>query len=122
MKKRRILFAVLFLLGLTGTAQAAPVVTFDATDNPGSWFHCHDKSTSSAVGCVPELDALGTVGQKSLAIIRSGESVGFASTGNANTIHTAVSLMYPHQATSMPFNVDLETAALEVRERHLKSH
>lgn len=114
MKKPRILLALLGLLvgwGGVGMAQAAPTVTFNATDNPGSWFTCDNKTASSAVGCVPELDALGTVGQKSLAIIRSGESVGFASTGNANTIHTAVSLMYPHQAASMPFDVDLETAA-----------
>ena len=41
-KKRRILLALLGLLvgwGGAGMAQAAGV-TFNATDNPGSWFEC----------------------------------------------------------------------------------
>jgi len=97
----------------TSPPAAHPIVTFDATDNPGSWFKCANtaSSTSGALGCVPEAAGLGTIGQKSLAIIHPGDSVGFASTGNANTIHTAVSLMYPHKATNMPFDVDLETKA-----------
>ncbi|HSL04272.1 MAG TPA: hypothetical protein VK901_12155, partial [Nitrospiraceae bacterium] len=99
--KRRILLAVLGLLigwGGAGMAQAVNTVTFDAQDAPGSWFKC------SGMGCV-----LGIPGQQSLAVIAPGDSVAFSSTGQANTIHTAVSLMFPTGAAGMPFDVDLET-------------
>jgi plastocyanin/6-phosphogluconolactonase (cycloisomerase 2 family) len=102
---KRILLALLCMLsgwGMAGMAQAAATVTFDAQDAPGSWFKC------SGSGCVPET-VPGMSGQQSLAVIHPGDSVGFTSTGQANTIHTAVSLMFPTGAAGMPFDVDLET-------------
>ena len=85
--------------GGAGIAHAAGV-TFQATDKPGSWFECTASSTS---GCVPESTA--GAGQKSTAVIAPGDTVGFASTGQANTLHTAVSLMFPTGAPNMPFDV-----------------
>ncbi len=119
MNKQRISLALLGILvgwGGASMAQAVPhhaappTVTFDASDNPGSWFKCVPTGTSkSGLGCVDQ--SIAGAGQQSLAVIQPGESVGFTSTGQANTIHTAVSLMFPHKAHNMPFDIDLETAA-----------
>ncbi len=82
-------------------AEAATTVTFEVTDNPGNWFDC----SGSISGCV----VLGA--EKSLAVIGPGDTVKFKSAGLANTLHTAVSLIYPTVATGpgkpMPFDVDL---------------
>src|SRR2546426_2532547 len=51
-------------------------------------------------------------GEKSLAVIAPGERVGFSSNGQANSLHTAVSLMFPTGAANMPFDVDLKPPAL----------
>src|SRR5437016_2039233 len=86
--KRRILLALLGLLvgwGGVGMAQAAPTVTFDAQDAPGTWFKCSNTDSTKSIGCVPE--SVAGTGQQSLAVIQPGESVGFTSTGQANTIH-----------------------------------
>src|SRR5215467_10513724 len=93
-------------------AQAAgPAVTFHATDNPGDWFRCANTgSTASGIGCVPS--SLAGTGEKSIAVIQPGEQIAFASTGQANTIHTAVSLMFPTGAANMPFDVDLDPPLL----------
>src|SRR2546426_601440 len=110
MKKQRILLALLCLRvgwGMSGMAQAN--VTFETTDNPGSWFDCSSSTgPPSLLGCVPP----GFAGSgKSLAIIRLGESITFQSTGgHANTLHTVVSLMYPSPINPnpvMPFDDDL---------------
>jgi DNA-binding beta-propeller fold protein YncE len=85
------------------TPAAAPAVTFQATDSPGSWFECANTSSTASVGCVPE--SIGGLGQKSLAIIAPGEAVGFVSTGQAATLHTAVSLMFPTGAANMPYDI-----------------
>jgi len=46
----------------------------------------------------------GTPGQKSLAVIAPGETVGFSTYGGeASTIHTATSLLWPQGAKHMPF-------------------
>ena len=84
MKKRHIFFALLGLLvgwGMAGVAQAAsPAVTSQVTDNPGDWFRCANTgSTASGIGCV--LAALAGTGEKSIAVIRPGEQIAFASTG-----------------------------------------
>ena len=108
MKKGRLVFALLSMVmgwGAAGMAQAAsPVVQFLAGDQPGSWFECANTGTSaSGLGCVPQAAALGTVGQKSLAVIRSGESVAFPSLGGRTRApHTASSLIYPYAAANMP--------------------
>jgi DNA-binding beta-propeller fold protein YncE len=112
MKKRKkqliALLACLFLWGGAGMAQAAPpiTVTFQATDDPGSWFDC-----TGAPGCTHAPSAR----EKSLAIIHPGDSVMFASTTQANSLHTAVSLIYPTGAMGnneslelKDFDVDLE--------------
>jgi plastocyanin len=145
MKKRKkqliALLACLLLWGGAGMAQAAnppaPVVTFHASDAPGSWFECSSQPfnpATTAKGCVPAgiIDAKSE--QKSLAIIKTGETIAFTSDGQANTLHTAVSLIYPKGAkftTSLganqpsfdtdlepnshsPFNVTLTTPGLYV--------
>ena len=111
MKRQRILLALLGLLagwGGAGMAHAAgPAVTFQAADNPGSWFECANTgSTASGIGCVPA--SLAGTGQKSIAVIRPNEQIAFTSMGQASTIHTAVSLMFPTGAANMPFDTDLE--------------
>ncbi len=109
MKKRRLLVALLSLVmgwGMVGMVKAAePTVSFLAGDQPGNWFQCANTGISaSGLGCVPEAAALGTVGQKSLAVINPGETVGFPSRGGrTRTVHTATSLIYPFQAPGMPF-------------------
>ncbi|MBS0152427.1 MAG: hypothetical protein JSR31_15945 [Nitrospira sp.] len=113
MKKQRLLVALLSMVvgwGTAGMVQAAePTVSFLAGDQPGNWFECANTGTSaSGLGCVPEAAALGTVGQKSLAIINPGETVGFPSRGGrTRTVHTATSLIYPFQAPGMPFIKDV---------------
>jgi len=123
--KRRILLAILGLLvGWGGTGMAhANGVTFQVTDNPGSWFECTN-SGSASVGCVHKVLGEATVG-KSLAVINRGESITFTSTGpataNANTIHTVVSLIYPTPGSThlsavpnfsaMPFDTDIDVGA-----------
>ena len=123
MKKRRILssLALLCLLGVAGTAQAAtpPGVVFNASDNSGGWFECMNSgvtfSVNNDIGCVHLALGPETVG-KSLAVIKPGQSVAFASQRGAQTIHTAVSLIYPTVAgqgstASMPFDNDLDPGA-----------
>ena len=102
----------LSVFNLFGSAEAAnsPTVTFQATDKPGNWFDCSNASTSKAIGCVPE--SVAGTGEKSLAVIAPGERVGFSSNGQANSLHTAVSLMFPTGAANMPFDVDLKPPAL----------
>ncbi len=87
-----------------------PAVTFQATDNPGSWFECSNTGSTSSIGCVPE--SVAGTGEKSLAVVAPGDTVGFASTGQANTLHTAVSLIFPTGAKNMPFDVDLVPPSL----------
>ena len=108
--KRRILLAVLSLfVGWGGASMAQANVTFETTDNPGNWFDCSASTGSPVLGCVP--GAVAGVGSgKSLAVIGLGESITFQSTGQANTLHTVVSLMYPHPTNVnpvMPFDDDL---------------
>ena len=104
MKKRKkqliALLACLLLWGGAGMAQASQTVTFQATDNPGSWFDC---SGSEAQGCIHAPSAR----EKSLAIIHPGDSVTFASTTQANSLHTAVSLIYPTGAKGNNGSLDL---------------
>lgn len=121
MKKRHLLLAVLSMLvgwGMAGEAQAkkkpalppapSPIVSFLAGDEPGSWFECTNTGTSaSGIGCVPA--SIVGPGQKSLAVIRPGESVAFPSTGGrTRTVHTATSLIYPTGAPGMPFIKDVD--------------
>jgi hypothetical protein len=108
--KRRILLAVLSLfVGWGGASMAQANVTFETTDNPGNWFDCSASTGSPVLGCVPGAVA-GAGSGKSLAVIGLGESITFQSTGQANTLHTVVSLMYPHPTNVnpvMPFDDDL---------------
>src|SRR6267143_1110974 len=124
MKKQRILLALLCLLvgwGMAGMAHAAVAgggVTFQVTDNPGSWFEC-TKSTSASFGCVHQALGGDSTTGRSLAIIKRRESISFQSGGGrANTIHTVVSLIYPTPAsvpsgiyTAMPFDTDIDVGA-----------
>jgi DNA-binding beta-propeller fold protein YncE/plastocyanin len=116
MKKRRILLALLgILVGWGGAGMAhATGVTFQTTDNPGSWFECDVTASNSATGAGCVHQALGsdkTTG-KSLSVIQLGETITFTSAGQANTLHTAVSLIYPTPVnpttSTMPFDVDLK--------------
>jgi DNA-binding beta-propeller fold protein YncE len=91
------LLALLGLLMGWGMVGMAHAVTFNTTDNPGSYFDC-----SGTPGCITY------GGQKSLAIITPGQTVTFKSTGDAKTLHTAVSLIWPTGAAGMPFDKDLD--------------
>ena len=127
--KRRMLFSVALLgllIGMAGTAQAAPApaVTFHASDAPGSWFECVTGSPGSgSLGCTPGNTPIGNGSylidehskQKSLAVIKTGETIAFTSDGQAKTLHTAVSLIYPKDASFLTskglkssFDTDLE--------------
>ena len=112
MKKLLISLVFFYSLGVIciSAAVAAPAVTFQATDDTGSWFECTNTGSTSSIGCVPE--GVAGTGEKSLAVIRPGDSIGFASLGQANTLHTAVSLMFPTKAKNMPFDVDLDPPLL----------
>ncbi|MDI3461791.1 MAG: hypothetical protein OJF50_000612 [Nitrospira sp.] len=110
MKMRHLFLAALSMLvglGTAGVAQAAaPTVSFEAGDSPGNFFTCVNTNNSKSLGCVPQSAALGTVGQKSLAVIAPGETVGFPSfSGEASTIHTALSLLWPEGAPARPKDV-----------------
>ncbi len=92
-------------------APAPHVLNFLATDNPGAWFECVPTGIASAstLGCVPEDAGLGTIGQKSLAVIAPGEAIGFPSLGGSTrTVHTAVSLIHPTGAVGMPVKIDID--------------
>lgn len=95
-----VLFSILVGWGTASVAQAAPTITFEAGDRPGNFFTCSNTAKSESIGCVPRLEALNTLEQRSLAVIKKGESVGFSSVGGeASTIHTALSLLWPTGAT-----------------------
>ncbi|NGZ09811.1 MAG: copper oxidase [Nitrospira sp. LK70] len=114
MNMRQLLLALFSMLvgwGTAGVAQAAPTVSFEAGDRPGNFFTCSNTGTSGdstakppippAPGCVNA-----TAGQRSLAVIRPGDTVGFSTYGGeASTIHTALSLIWPQGAPTRPKGV-----------------
>lgn len=110
MKKRYGIVALISLLmgvGTAGMAQAAPTVSFEAGDTPGNFFTCLNTSNSKSIGCVPA--SIGGKGQKSLAVIAPGETVGFSTFGGeASTVHTAASLLWPQGARNMPFKTAID--------------
>jgi len=112
MNMRQLLLEVFSLLvgwGMAGVAQAAPTITFEAGDRPGNFFTCANTDNSASLGCVPRLAALNTLEQRSLAVIAPGETVGFSSVaGEASTIHTAASLLWPTGASNMPFKTPVD--------------
>ena len=116
MKKLLMALSALVVLGMIAFSAAAapppppPAITFQATDDPGSWFACANTGSTTSIGCVPE--SVAGTGEKSLAVIHPGETIGFASTGQANTLHTAVSLLFPTKAKNMPFDIDLVPPSL----------
>jgi len=113
MKTRHLLMAALSMLvgwGMAGVAQAAPpTVSFEAGDRPGNFFACTNTGPSVDVDTPPPGCVNITAGQKSLAVIRPGDSVGFPSVSSeASTIHTALSLLYPTAATNMPYKAAID--------------
>lgn len=117
MKTRYCLWALLSLLlgwGTVGMVQAAShvhapytpsaTVSFEAGDRPGNFFTCSNTANSKSLGCVNA-----TAGQRSLAVIAPGETVGFPTySGEASTVHTALSLIYPAGAKNMPFKTAID--------------
>lgn len=116
MKTRYLLLTALSILmgwGTAGVVQAAPhghspsrssspTVSFEAGDRPGNFFTCSNTANSKSLGCVPP--SIGGAQQRSLAVIAPGETVGFPTySGEASTVHTALSLIYPDGAKNMPF-------------------
>ena len=69
--------------GAAVTPASAAKVTFEITDEPGSWYR-------------------NTAGGGSLAVATPGTEVVF--TGKSNTVHTRTSLIFPTGATNMPFD------------------
>ena len=119
MKTRHLLVAALSMLVGWGTGdvvQAAPhahapsktpVVSFEAGDRPGNFFTCSNTANSKSLGCVP--GEIGGAQQRSLAVIAPGETVGFPTfSGEASTIHTALSLIWPKGAKDMPFKTAID--------------
>lgn len=121
MKMRHLLLAALSMLvglGTAGMAQAQspspndPVVSFEAGDRPGNFFTCSNTANSKSLGCVPA--SIGGAQQRSLAVIAPGETVGFPSvSGEASTIHTALSLLWPLKSddtnpNGMPFKAAID--------------
>ncbi|MGH7184324.1 MAG: cupredoxin domain-containing protein, partial [Nitrospiraceae bacterium] len=115
MNLRQLLLAICGLLvgwGMAGVAQAAPTITFEAGDRPGNFFTCSNTANSTSIGCVPA--AIGGAQQRSLAVIAPGDTVGFSSVGGeASTIHTALSLIWPKKfdgtdPSGMPFKTAID--------------
>ena len=115
MNMRQLLLAIFSLLvgwSAAGVAQAAPTVSFEAGDRPGSFFTCSNTGNSTSIGCVP--GAIGGAKQRSLAVIAPGETVGFPSvSAEASTIHTALSLIWPLKGdgtnpVGMPFKAAID--------------
>lgn len=136
MKKRNALLALLGILVGWGGASMAHAkqggVTFQVTDNPGSWFEC-TTSTSDSFGCVHQALGSDATTGRSLAVIQRGESITFQSGGGrANTVHTVVSIIYPTPSaatlpagyTAMPFDtdVDVNTTAAPIVPNELGLH
>ncbi len=124
MKTRHLLLAALSMLvawGMVGMAQAQspspddPVVSFEAGDRPGNFFTCSNTANSTSIGCVP--GSIGGAQQRSLAVIAPGETVGFPTfSGEASTIHTVLSLLWPTGAThddNLPFATHPFKAAID---------
>lgn len=124
MKTRHLLLAALSMLvawGMVGMAQAQspspddPVVSFEAGDRPGNFFTCSNTNNSASIGCVPA--SIGGAQQRSLAVIAPGETVGFPTfSGEASTIHTVLSLLWPTGAThddNLPFGTHPFKAAID---------
>jgi DNA-binding beta-propeller fold protein YncE len=91
---RLVLSMLVFFAGFsTGVVQvwAQTQVTFDLTDEPGSWF----KNTAG-----------GIAGTESLAIVNPGTTIHFTGSGT-HTTHTETSLLWPTGASNMPFDDDL---------------
>ncbi len=120
MKMRHLLLITLSMLVGLGTAcvveaarpapsrsTSAPTVSFEAGDRPGNFFTCSNTANSKSIGCVPA--SLGGAKQRSLAVIAPGETVGFPTySGEASTVHTALSLLYPTGAKNMPFKTAID--------------
>jgi DNA-binding beta-propeller fold protein YncE len=118
MKTRHLLVAALSMLvgwGTFGMAHAAPpgppsktpTVSFEAGDRPGNFFTCSNTANSKSLGCVPA--EIGGAQQRSLAVIAPGETVGFPTySGEASTVHTALSLIFPNGARNMPFKTAID--------------
>ncbi|MDR4465885.1 MAG: hypothetical protein MRJ66_16640 [Nitrospira sp.] len=124
MKTRHLLlaaFSTLVAWGTTDMAQAQspspsdPVVSFEAGDRPGNFFTCSNTANSKSLGCVP--GSIGGAQQRSLAVIAPGETVGFPTfSGEASTIHTVLSLIWPTGAThdaDLPFATHPFKAAID---------
>jgi len=109
MKKLLTALSPLFALGVfsLSPALADPAVTFQVTDDGGSWFVCSKTGSTTSIGCVADPNLVAGMGEKSLVVVSPGDTIAFASLGQANTLHTAVSLLFPHKAKNMPFDVDL---------------
>ena len=79
------------LLDTVPASQAASVVDFISTDEPGPWFKC------VGAGCVP-------AGTQSLAIVPKNTAVRITNGTQTNSVHTFTSLLFPTGAANMPFD------------------
>jgi hypothetical protein len=85
------------ILGTVPASQAAaPAATFQATDEPGSWFRC-----AAGPGCALVGNSI-LEGTKSLAIVNPGSVIKFILGSETETVHTTTSLLWP--VTKQPNN------------------
>ncbi|SDY81174.1 hypothetical protein [Nitrosomonas sp. Nm33] len=80
--------AILAFLSASNVFAGNNEVNFAYTDHPGHWL-----DTGSEVA-----------GSRSIAIATPGVRINFS--GNSNTVHTRISLIYPAGAAGMPFNTE----------------
>jgi DNA-binding beta-propeller fold protein YncE len=94
-----VVIMAVILVGLSaGTLQgwAQAPVTFDLTDQPGSWF----KNIAGGIG-----------GTESLAVVTPDTRISFTGSGT-HTVHTITSLVWPTGAVGMPFDGQLGSSVV----------
>jgi len=86
---------------LLGASDVPGLVTFEISDEPGSWFRSARGDT--LVNLEPILGFDPAIKTKSLEVIAPGSSVNFVMS-DTNAVHTITTLLWPTGAEHMPFD------------------